>query len=598
MAMYEDAVIDAKKLREVAENAAKQQILEAITPRIRSMINSRILKEQDDDLLPVDDDEDSDDDQDTDDIDDDGDDVDVDSMSSAPSPSISPAPVAPSSSSGRKASVVINNTGDIHIGDNDDGDADDQPMIISDQMAESLAKMIKNEKRNGSLKIRIEKLSENHRLFKEAFGRLVKNGRLSQGQKRKVRDTYRKLTQEAISLRGEVVVNGGGSQRLERKLNETLKEMKTMSSRTKRNIFDFLFEGEEDESKKKEGRVGKKSMDEAELSLSLDDDEKASLADKGEDEIDDALMGVLGDMKFDIAGAEDEDEDSEGDDEGHEKGHEKGDDEGDDEGGDTGGDLDLDEAMYEADDLDEAMYEADDMEEGMHEADKKGETVYEIDESALRRELGKMKTLRESRNRRTRVVAARSVGSRSRRISEQAVSQADQFGGAEVIGDVFYDVDEDSLINVLEDELGSVTKKPTPPGSSVKAEARARRAMKEAAEYQKIATNLQGQLVEMNLFNSKLLYANKLMQNKDLNVKQQKAIVEALDNAKTIREAKLLYKSLSESLARRGQKSGALSENVNRTLGSSSRSTRSAQPASSGVEVDRWAVLAGLPGGK
>ena len=101
------------------------------------------------------------------------------------------------------------------------------------------------------------------------------------------------------------------------------------------------------------------------------------------------------------------------------------------------------------------------------------------------------------------------------------------------------------------------------------------------------------QLVEMNLFNAKLLYANKLMQNKNLTVKQQRAIVEALDNAKTLREAKLLYKSLSESLSRRSR-GKKLNEGALRTLGSSSRSTRSAQPKSSGVEVDRWAVLAGM----
>jgi hypothetical protein len=99
----------------------------------------------------------------------------------------------------------------------------------------------------------------------------------------------------------------------------------------------------------------------------------------------------------------------------------------------------------------------------------------------------------------------------------------------------------------------------------------------------------------MNLFNAKLLYANKLMQNKNLTMKQQKAIVEALDNAKTLREAKLLFKSLSESLTRRS-KGSKLNEGSLRTIGSSSRSTRSAQPTSSGVEVDRWAVLAGLPG--
>ena len=54
----------------------------------------------------------------------------------------------------------------------------------------------------------------------------------------------------------------------------------------------------------------------------------------------------------------------------------------------------------------------------------------------------------------------------------------------------------------------------------------------------------------MNLFNAKLLYANKLMQNKNLNARQQRTIVEALDSAKTLREAKLLYKSLSTGISK------------------------------------------------
>ena len=37
----------------------------------------------------------------------------------------------------------------------------------------------------------------------------------------------------------------------------------------------------------------------------------------------------------------------------------------------------------------------------------------------------------------------------------------------------------------------------------------------------------------MNLFNAKLLFANKLMQNRGLSTKQQRAIVEALDKAST-----------------------------------------------------------------
>mgnify|MGYP001202765451 FL=1 len=84
------------------------------------------------------------------------------------------------------------------------------------------------------------------------------------------------------------------------------------------------------------------------------------------------------------------------------------------------------------------------------------------------------------------------------------------------------------------------------------------------------------------------------MQSYDLNVKQQRAIVEALDNAKTLREAKLLYTTLTESLKKgRRTKGGKLTEGVSRT-GSASKSVRSSAPANNGSELGRWAVLAGL----
>ena len=111
------------------------------------------------------------------------------------------------------------------------------------------------------------------------------------------------------------------------------------------------------------------------------------------------------------------------------------------------------------------------------------------------------------------------------------------------------------------------------------------------------------ELKESNLFNAKLLYVTKLMQQHKLNNKQQRAIIEAMDNAKTQREAKLLFTSLNESLTKRTAKrlseankarSRRLNENRSRT-GTTSRSLRSGQaPRGNAVELDRWAVLAGL----
>ena len=243
------------------------------------------------------------------------------------------------------------------------------------------------------------------------------------------------------------------------------------------------------------------------------------------------------------------------------------------------------------------MYELDEMEEGMYELDEMEdveEGVYEIDESVLRRELRRLRNLREA-----------------------AVDQAHHFGGGKVVGDVILDIDEGDLINVLADELGKYQGVGMPKVGGLKKESYRRQAARSnessrrerqlreslesarrtALQEKRNADRMKQQLMEMNLFNAKLLYANKLMQNRELTVKQQKAIVEALDNAKTLREAKLLYDSLSESMARRASGGKNLSEGALRPVGSASKSTRSAAPANqSGIDSDRWTVLAGLKG--
>ena len=98
----------------------------------------------------------------------------------------------------------------------------------------------------------------------------------------------------------------------------------------------------------------------------------------------------------------------------------------------------------------------------------------------------------------------------------------------------------------------------------------------------------------MNLFNAKLLYVNKLLQNKGVTPSQRRSIIESIDGARTLREVKLLYKSLTGSIK---NKPNRLSESAaRRTLGASSRVTRpgSTHAESGAAEVTRWAKLAGL----
>ena len=76
--------------------------------------------------------------------------------------------------------------------------------------------------------------------------------------------------------------------------------------------------------------------------------------------------------------------------------------------------------------------------------------------------------------------------------------------------------------------------------------------------------------------------------------KQQKHIVESLDNASTLNEAKLLFESLSKSLTKSKSRRNLSEGASRRILGSSSRSVGSSQSAPKNADLDRWAILAGI----
>ena len=112
-------------------------------------------------------------------------------------------------------------------------------------------------------------------------------------------------------------------------------------------------------------------------------------------------------------------------------------------------------------------------------------------------------------------------------------------------------------------------------------------------KYRGAVNSLREQLEDLNLFNAKLLYVNKLLQNKSLNESQKKSVIKALDEAQSLQEAKSLYTSLTETF-RGGKGQKTISES--RVFGSSSRPTTSAQSkaTSTNNELSRWQRLAGL----
>jgi len=80
---------------------------------------------------------------------------------------------------------------------------------------------------------------------------------------------------------------------------------------------------------------------------------------------------------------------------------------------------------------------------------------------------------------------------------------------------------------------------------------RAEKAEEELEEAYKVIKFLRSKLNEVNLLNAKLLYVNKLIKKEGLTEGQKVKIIETFDRAKNVREAKLIYTTLAESVAKK-----------------------------------------------
>jgi ribosomal protein S20 len=164
------------------------------------------------------------------------------------------------------------------------------------------------------------------------------------------------------------------------------------------------------------------------------------------------------------------------------------------------------------------------------------------------------------------------------------------------------EINEESLVAALREMKSARTTERTRNTNKTNESAQIATLNGQVAEYAKVINSLREQLTEMNLFNAKLLYVNKLVQDKNVTSEQRRGIVESLDGAKTLREVKLLYKGLTKSLktAKTSSKKSQISEAAaRRSIGSSSRpagtkSTQKTLNESTDSTPNRWATLAGL----
>jgi hypothetical protein len=155
----------------------------------------------------------------------------------------------------------------------------------------------------------------------------------------------------------------------------------------------------------------------------------------------------------------------------------------------------------------------------------------------------------------------------------------------EILREMGYGDDEDSQEDAKEDD------------AEMKAEvARLQSELQEALDAIK---SLRGTINEVNLLNAKLLYANKLFRGYSLTNEQKVKVVENLDRTSSVREVKLVYATLAESMKFGGTErkiapKKTMTEGVASKAQASTAPTKEIIAESSNELANRFKQLAGI----
>lgn len=114
---------------------------------------------------------------------------------------------------------------------------------------------------------------------------------------------------------------------------------------------------------------------------------------------------------------------------------------------------------------------------------------------------------------------------------EAEVSEEDEIDLEEILREMGYGEDEEEKVEEGEEESEKVAEME-----------------QELEEAYKVIKSLKSTINEVNLLNAKLLYTNKLFRSYDLTNEQKHKVVETLDRTQNVREVKLVFATLAESM--------------------------------------------------
>jgi len=577
--LYDEALADANKLREIAEDNAKKVVIEAVTPRIRELIEKKLFEADDDkdDVLL-----DNALDDELTDLDDVGELEASCDMSSCvePSPSsdavVVTMTVTPGADSEEKVVLDLDTVTDQHTDDMFELNLESIESLFSgkNRIDESLDEIAKNIKLAKS----VSKVIKETKLYAGEIDKIIS----------RIKNTY-EYVQEHLQ-------DGNQKAGYEARLEESYEIMKGLKERIqmKRRMKGLVNEGDltikltgvpdeldvgdlgvdlvTDESAEDDGDEAGEDLDFApesdELSDDMSDDvdeAEAPKADGDEDEDDDQVVEISESMlRSEIAKMRKARLVKES--------------------GEFGGGKEGEEA------LDLELSEA----ETSKEDDKKDEMCDEAEEASdEKKDDEAAPDMKKESYLRAKYVAEvkrqQSVRDQIRKLTAESRSLKKNSQTAKLV---------ESKLTTLKSELDESSQRSetfkkqyvVARKERVVKESRENRASTAVAEDRSHVESLRKKLNDTNLFNAKLLATNKLLQNEGLTAKQKSSTIERLDEAKTVREVKLVYESIVKALTSRRQ----VTESTSRVLGSSSRSTTPASTLTESVETDRWATLAGL----
>jgi hypothetical protein len=240
--------------------------------------------------------------------------------------------------------------------------------------------------------------------------------------------------------------------------------------------------------------------------------------------------------------------------------------------------LNLEELLRELDEMDDSLNEAEDF--NITEEDKDADGISDEMDGDVNIDTMNKKELEEF----IQDVIADMVSSGELEAGEENEDEGYEEEGEEEEGEE--DEEEIDIEKMVAEIKKAKAKKEDDKEDKVK---KMEKELKEAYDALKL---VKSELNEVNLFNAKLLYTNKIFRNKNLSESQKVKVLAAFDKAVSVKEAKLVYETLSEGLK---QTKAPVNESLLRGAASKVSGIAPKKPILEvNNQVNRWQILAGI----